>query len=326
MSCEHPYVAYYTGNKTSTGKDELIICCDENESFLNVDLAKKRGFVIDCHNREFVDHVNGYYYLTKFMRIPCGKCLSCRMDKAQEWATRLSLESLYFKNAYFITLTYNDSFVGDYCLKKRDAQKFLMRLQKAHPHSKYFLCGEYGTKTLRPHYHLIFFTDDDLVLGDKLGANRWLSPEISRLWSIYDRKKRVSIELGLIEVSMANPACMGYVAQYCQDKQSKDDPLGRPPKFRLMSRGLGFRSCEEQYDIFVNDPNCYAPGGNVAPWPKSLVRHIDSDLLKEKRRDMALSSQFNYIAEYLTANKCEAGYIKRKLKENELNKHKRSNI
>lgn len=329
MPCEHPYKGYYTGNKTEKGKDEIIICCDSSEGPLNVDLATKRGFHVDLFNKEFVHSENGYFYLHKSLDIPCGRCLGCRLDYAQQWALRLSLESLYWKNSYFITLTYDDRHVGDYCLKKREAQKFLMRLQKAHPGCRYFLCGEYGSKTLRPHYHLILFMDDDLVLGDKVGVNSWLSPEISRLWSIYDRKTKTSEELGLIEVSMANPACMGYVAQYTQDKATKEDPLGRPPKFLLMSKrpAIGFRYLKEhELDFLFNDTHVYGPGGMVAPIPKAFVRKLDNDLLKAYRSELAIKSKFNFIASCMTSSRDEAGFIMRSFNEVKLKDHKRSNI
>lgn len=328
MACEHPYKGYYTGNKTEKGKDELCIICNETDVSLPVDVARKRGFDVDTSNKDFVSQENGLFRLVKWIDIPCGHCLSCRMDSADQWSTRLALESLYWRNSYFITLTYSDAFVSDYCLHKTDFQKFLDRLQHSHPGCRYFLCGEYGGKSLRPHGHLILFTDDDIMLNDQIGPNRWDSKEIQRLWSKFDRKTKKATPIGLVEVSIANPACMGYVAQYCQDKMSKDDPLGRPPKFLLMSRrpAIGFRYLEDHRNDFDSDTNVYGPGGLVKPIPKAFVRKLDDSSLKERIRLSAEKSQFNNQVIFGTTSKEGQGFAQRAQKENILKSHKRSNV
>lgn len=51
-------------------------------------------------------------------------------------------------------------------LSKSDLQKFLKRLRKAYGKKvRYFACGEYGPKTFRPHYHLLFFFDSSDCLS-----------------------------------------------------------------------------------------------------------------------------------------------------------------
>lgn len=59
-----------------------------------------------------------------------------------------------------MTLTYGEDRlpVGG-SLVPKDAQDFLKRLRKAFSPAKvrFFLCGEYGEKSLRPHYHLCLF-------------------------------------------------------------------------------------------------------------------------------------------------------------------------
>ena len=53
-------------------------------------------------------------------------------------------------------------------LKKSDFQKFIKRLRKDYD-IKYFACGEYGDKTLRPHFHAILFgvnfSDDKIIFS-----------------------------------------------------------------------------------------------------------------------------------------------------------------
>lgn len=93
----------------------------------------------------------------------CGKCINCRKRRISDWAVRLQLESRSYKhNCSFITLTYNnENCPSDYTLRKRDYQLFLKRLRKRldklNIKIRYFICGEYGEKFGRPHYHLIVF-------------------------------------------------------------------------------------------------------------------------------------------------------------------------
>lgn len=84
----------------------------------------------------------------------CGHCLACKIQRSREWSFRLSVEASYWKDASFLTLTYNDeNLPPDGSLVKADLQKFFKRLRKdlANP-IKYYACGEYGDRFKRPHY------------------------------------------------------------------------------------------------------------------------------------------------------------------------------
>lgn len=98
------------------------------------------------------------------LRLPCGQCIGCRLDRSQHWATRLMHESRSHETNSFITLTYEDEYLPpDGSLYKSHFQKFMKRLRKqSDAKLKFFHCGEYGAsdKTLRPHYHAILFGMD----------------------------------------------------------------------------------------------------------------------------------------------------------------------
>lgn len=52
--------------------------------------------------------------------IPCGKCIGCRIDKARDWAVRISCEALTSKyRSWFLTLTYDDDHMFDLSLDKK---------------------------------------------------------------------------------------------------------------------------------------------------------------------------------------------------------------
>jgi hypothetical protein len=143
------------------------------------------------------------------------------------WSFRLVKEGQRSKNALFVTLTYNDEHIkrsknNFKNLDKKDLQKFFKRLRKLTDEKiKYYAVGEYGTQTMRPHYHIILFNS---------------SPEIiQRAWNL-DNKVIGNIYLGSV-----NEASIGYTLKYmCKGgkiPQHKNDD--RQKEFSIMSKGLG---------------------------------------------------------------------------------------
>lgn len=104
-----------------------------------------------------------------YIAVPCGSCIICRKRKANALATRAIMETETTGSApLFITLTYNPEHLpknehGYETLRKLDLQLFFKRLRslldnQSIPHSlRYLACGEYGSKTKRPHYHLLLW-------------------------------------------------------------------------------------------------------------------------------------------------------------------------
>jgi len=100
---------------------------------------------------------NPYIPTGKGKAYPCGQCLPCRINRRRIWAHRIMLEAgLYGDNA-FITLTYDDEH-DPTSLEPKHAQTFLKRLRHNYPKPiRYYLVGEYGESTDRPHYHAALF-------------------------------------------------------------------------------------------------------------------------------------------------------------------------
>lgn len=101
-----------------------------------------------------------------FIAVPCGKCCLCRDKKARDWTFRAHCESSTSSTCpLFLTLTYDEVHKPVDGLCKRDVQLFLKRLRMnlsraGHDVSdklRYFICGEYGSKTHRPHYHVLLW-------------------------------------------------------------------------------------------------------------------------------------------------------------------------
>lgn len=155
--------------------------------------------------------------------LPCGSCLGCRQDEARGWALRSHLEMQRHAHTVFTTLTYaRDPKI----LWKPDLQLWLKRLRKAVEPTRirFFAVGEYGERFKRPHYHALLF-----------GLGQDHAEQIEKTWGH-----------GYTKTIPATPACIAYVAGYCQKKigwkleRRVDDETGEvvwEPPFRLMSRG-----------------------------------------------------------------------------------------
>ncbi|MDI9312781.1 MAG: hypothetical protein QM535_21405 [Limnohabitans sp.] len=166
-------------------------------------------------------------FTSEYIPVPCSKCPPCKKRRTSSWSFRLVKEGERSLSALFVTLTYNTETVpitknGFMNLDKADVQKFMKRLRKlSNQKLKYYVCGEYGTKRMRPHYHLIIFNAD--------------KEKVEQAWTL-DRRP-----LGQIYIGDVNEASIGYTLKYMSKKgkipmHHNDD---RQKEFSLMSKGLG---------------------------------------------------------------------------------------
>ena len=175
--------------------------------------------------------ITPFYVKDKFtgenIPVPCSKCPPCKKRRTSGWSFRLVKEGERSKSALFVTLTYNTTHIplskkGFMNLDKTDVQKFMKRLRKlSNEKLKYYVCGEYGSKNMRPHYHLIIFNAD--------------KEKVEKAWAL-DNKP-----LGTIYIGDVNEASIGYTLKYMTKKgkipmHHNDD---RQKEFSLMSKGLG---------------------------------------------------------------------------------------
>lgn len=202
-------------------------------------------------------HSDGHDYYNQKpalpINIPCGKCLYCLNVYSTQYAVRCMLESKLYKDNCFITLTYDDEHLplNNY-LDKIDVQKFLKRLRRRLEPLKirYFGCGEYGSKGLRPHYHLIIFNwaPDDLAFYKHLdGQDIYLSQFLTDVWG--KGFTSVGIDMSVRTVK--------YSCKYLQ--KMNDIPESFPKPFLLMSRRPGIaRDCIDSK--FLKDGAVYLDG------------------------------------------------------------------
>lgn len=187
--------------------------------------------------------LNPIYIKSTNIFVDCRKCPECKLKRAKEWACRLYYELKQYKNACFVTLTYDNEHNPNK-LSKYDVQCFIKRLREriAPLKIKYYLCGEYGDHNYRPHYHLIILGydfPDKLVRGkSKKGYPLSWSYELSLVWSA-----------GTHTIQDTSLATCIYTALYtgkCKEHLPKS--LQCAPEFNLMSQGLGVQAIIGDYD------------------------------------------------------------------------------
>jgi len=112
----------------------------------------------------------------------------------------------------FATLTYSDANLPlDGSLNYTHFQKFMKRLRKANGQKiRFYMCGEYGEKFRRPHYHALLFgyrPDDLLLHSTRQGRNLYTSPSLERIWG-----------LGYVTIGDVSKESAEYCAQYATKK------------------------------------------------------------------------------------------------------------
>lgn len=233
------------------------------------------------------------------VKLPCGRCIGCRLEYSRQWAVRCVHEASLHANNAFITLTFDDEhYPADHSIHKEDLQKFFKRLRKnTKVKMRYFACGEYGEKRGRPHYHAIVFGYD---FPDKV---YWVTRNGSRLYRSAILEKTWAFGHSLIgDVTFESAA---YVARYVVKKHKPDKRVKEEvnlynsvvdpdtgeifeinPEFCLMSRnpGLGagwlerFKSDTDKDYITLNGKKMSLP-----KYYDSLLEKMDPEGMKERK-------------------------------------------
>ena len=226
------------------------------------------------------------------IEVPCGQCFGCRMRRRQDWAIRCMHENqLHGEVGQFLTLTYDDdNLPKDGSLVKRDFQNFMKRVRKrVGPGLRFFMCGEYGEKNLRPHYHVLFFNYpyEDLVLCEETQYGKlYQSADLLSDW-----------RLGRCVLGAVTLRSASYVARYCLKKvtgeKAESHYAGRLPEYNDMSR---------------------RPGIGRDWWTKYRKLESDYVVMDGKRfatpryYDRLMEEEFPYVMRELKAKRAELGY------------------
>jgi len=186
-----------------------------------------------------------------FFQLPCGKCISCRLEYSRQWAIRCMHEAQMHPQNCFITLTYSPEKLQSPKLQYRDFQLFMKSLRFKEPHLEMglFVTGEYGDQTKRPHWHAIIFnwspSDPVKHYVTELGHQVWTSETLTKLWP------HGHSEFGSVTFDSA-----GYVARYAAKKlvHGKDQDHEFVPISKKSSKhAIGKRYIEEYWQTIFNN-------------------------------------------------------------------------
>jgi hypothetical protein len=242
------------------------------------------------------------------LEIPCNGCIGCRIDRSRQWTLRLMHESKLHELKCFLTLTYDDLHLPpNGSLVKKHVQDFLKRLRKRHAKEnagaklRYYLCGEYGDLSDRPHYHIILFgahfADQRPHSKGSQGDQLFTSKSLDKIWSY-----------GACYIGSVTEQSCGYVSRYIMKKITGDraenhyrrvDPTTGEiydllPEYNDMSRrpGIGLDFFKKHHKDFYPRDTAVMQGKQF-PVPKYYDRQLEKtnpDLLldlKELRAERA---------------------------------------
>jgi len=212
----------------------------------------------------------GYYDFK--ISVPCGKCVGCKLDKARLWSIRCSHEAQMHRDNCVVTLTYDDvhlPFGGSLC--KDDVRAFMKRLRSFVKRRlkisglRFYLCGEYGERFKRPHFHILLFGfdfPDKILVCNRKGVRLFESKILDKLWG-----------LGFANIGEVNDHSISYVSRYVLKKLYNSDSSvdmyeGLTPEFVLMSRRPGIGSTwfsKFESDVFPHDYVVLKGGAKLKP-------------------------------------------------------------
>lgn len=193
----------------------------------------------------------------KTIPVPCGSCTECKKARLSAWLFRFEVELRHSTNPLFVTLTYSDETVpwgnGSYSdittrkthgyksLNPRDVQLFMKKLRFHHAKKSKsklvaFTVGEYGSRTLRPHYHLILL--NLTTVGQRnLPNGKIHNPLLSEAW-----------EHGFDYTLPQTDGSIEYVFKYIT--KPKKNPPGTLKTFSRASKGIGAAYLTKEAQLF----------------------------------------------------------------------------
>lgn len=180
----------------------------------------------------------------------CGDCLPCRINRRRIWTSRLLLEARLHSDVSFLTLTYHDDYLpstvqvdevkgkiyAPFSLDPEHHRLFMMnfrnRLRRELGREvRFYMCGEYGDTTQRPHFHYILYGYPPCPYPVQPGS-RFRQCRCSVCQLIHSAWGKGNILLGTFSSDSAQ-----YVAGYVMKKMTSDkcnckapDILGHKPK------------------------------------------------------------------------------------------------
>lgn len=265
------------------------------------------------------------------LKVPCGRCIGCRLNRQNGWALRAMCEAQLHASNWFVTLTYDDEHIPTHgALVYDHVQRMNRRLRKWGFKFRFFVAGEYGDKFQRCHWHALMFGLDlpDLEIVKVVkGQSIYKSATLEKAWG------RGFVHIGQVTLQSAR-----YVASYTVKKVTGEraaDHYSRvipetgeiielPPEMARMSRrpGLASEWLTRYWQEVVTHDSVVSDGrGHPVPryFDKRLKSMFENDdngrlilaTLKEKRDERAERSAADSTLERLAVREqCAIAKIK----------------
>lgn len=241
-------------------------------------------------------------YRGNLVPIPCGKCLSCRIDKRILWEQRLKAEYISGSSA-FVTFTYDDNHLrynNGSCFPTCsfiDLHRYIDTLRHKvrslnysdtfiSPSFKVYGVTEYGDSFNRPHAHILFFGLD-----------------FSRCHKLF----KTSWHYGNVKVLPVLQGGIRYVLKYLDKQQDTKELLqkkyldyGLEPPRRLIGKGIGRNYIISQIPN-LRKYGMFRVGNRFIPCPQyfknkylefndNYIDFLDSQYLK-RRDELSIRAQ-----------------------------------
>lgn len=300
MTCYHPLECVLPFKTDIEGKRHLL--------FSKSQIYDMPGDIIKYYS---------YFDKTPYgikIKVPCGHCLGCMIDRSRMWALRCTDEAKMHEKNVFLTLTFNENYIHDNrSVSKTFLSQFMKRFRYYYGDGIRFLgVGEYGEKKLRPHYHLLLFNFDfddkyEFKVDTHRGVSYWRSPFLEKyVWCDVASKD----SLGFSIIGDVNFQTSAYVSRYCTKKifNNKKHRLAyfkdKEPEFMNFSRnyGIGFEAFLEYHTEYLSRGYCDLVNGKKfikMPVPRYYINMAEKYFPKEfseyklKCYDFLIKNLFN---------------------------------
>lgn len=197
----------------------------------------------------------------------------------------------------FVTLTYDQDHF-DPSLNYRDFQKFMYRLRTRVGPTRFYMCGEYGEQTQRPHFHALLFGrtfHDGVNCGKDIQSSRTLTS----LWPHgFSSFGAVTYQSAAYVARYATKKITGPLADahYARVDTRTGECVQVTPEFGHMSLrpGIGQGWFQKFWsEVYVPRDGVVRPGGKTIPPPRyydKLLDELNFQLKEEKDYDRYLKS------------------------------------
>lgn len=242
------------------------------------------------------------------IRLPCRRCIGCRMDYTFHWTNRGMCELMMHPrgSCHFGTLTYDDDHLPKYGdLVYEDFTRFVKEVRRNVGPFRYMVTAEYGEQTGRPHFHPHIFGLEvpDLVVAGRgsNGDTLFASELLEGLWG-----------KGMVRLGEVTPTTLQYTTGYAlkdtgamheENYRAVDESTGelvqlRPPFMRVSNKpGIG-GEWFDQYGMTDVVPKGFTTHyGKKYPTPPYFVERIKDldeaayERVKQERREAAAESE-----------------------------------